>query len=109
MADQTTMRRLAAIRRLARQMPLETADKRLSQIAEVASGKGDVDGVFKENVQNNLAERLEAGMASRSPITGGKPAKPEPEPEKPEPEPEKKRKKESGYDRIMRGGHDRKE
>jgi hypothetical protein len=100
-ATQETMRRLAAIRRLARQMPLENADKRLEQIAEVASGKGDVDGVFKTNVQNNLAERLAAGMASRSPITGAKPK------EEPKEEPKKKRKLIGGRDREERGGHDR--
>jgi hypothetical protein len=99
MATQETMRRLAAIRRLARQMPLENADKRLAQIAEVASGKGDVDGVFKTNVQNNLAERLEAGMASRSPATGTVEKK----------EPKKKRKLLGGYDREERGGREREE
>ncbi len=94
-ASQDTMRRLRAIRRLARQMPLDNADERLVAIAEVAGGKGDVDGVFKSNVQDTLAERLEAGQASRSPITGQPPPKQEDEPEP------KKRK--------LLGGRDRKE
>ena len=95
MANQETMRRLAAIRRLARQMPLETADKRLGQIAEVAGGKGDVDGVFKSNVQDNLAERIAAGQGSRSPMVGDPP---------PEKEDEKKRKRLGGRNRREDGG-----
>lgn len=97
MAGQDTMRRLAAIRRLARQMPLANADERLAQIAEVAGGKGDVAGVFQANVQSNLAERLEAGIASRSPVTGVAP----PEPKKEE---ESKRKRTGGRDRREKGG-----
>ena len=108
MAGQETMRRLRAIRMLARQMPLESADKRLGQIAEVASGKGDVDGVFKSNVQDNLAERLAAGQASVAPITG---AGPETRPKKKaeEEEPEKKRSRRGGRDREEKGGFDRAE
>ncbi len=94
---QETMRRLAAVRRLARQMPLESAEDRLKAIADVASGKGDVAGYFKSNVQDNLAERLEAGQASRSPITG----------QEPEKKPEKERKKRGGRDRKERGGENR--
>jgi hypothetical protein len=102
MANQETMRRLAAIRRLARQMPLESVDKRLAQIAEVASGKGDVDGVFQSNVQDNLAERIAAAQASRSPMAGDKP----PEPKE---EPEKERKSLRGRDRAEKGGVNRSE
>lgn len=99
MATQETMRRLAAIRRLARQMPLGTASERLNAIAEVASGKGDVEGVFKADVQNNLAERLEAGQASRSPVSAGHPDAPKPV----EPDP-KKRKLLGGRNRKETGG-----
>ena len=90
------MRRLAAIRTLARQMPLESADERLAIIADVASGKGDVEGHFKSNVQSNLHERLEAGIASRSPMPGD--AKPKKEEAKPE------RKEKSGRNRKERSG-----
>ena len=108
MADQETMRRLRAIRVLARQMPLKTADARLAQIGEVASGKGDVDGVFQANVQSNLAERLKAGMASVAPITG---AGPETRPKK-KPEDEGKKKTRlnvMGTDRGEAGGRNRSE
>jgi hypothetical protein len=101
MATQETMRRLAAIRRLARQMPLESADRRLAQIAEVAGGNGDVDGVFQVKIGNDLAERLEAASASRSPMPG--------DPVDVEPEPEKQRKSRRGRDRAERGGNDREE
>jgi hypothetical protein len=97
MAGQETMRRLAAIRKLARQMPLENCDERLAKIAEVASGKGDVEGYFK-NVQGNLAERLAAGQASVAPIT---------DPRAAEKEDEKKRKKRGSLDRQERSGRDR--
>jgi hypothetical protein len=101
MADQETMRRLAAIRRLARQMPLKNADERLAKIAEVAAGKGDVAGIFRPDKQSNLAERLEAGLASRAPMPG--------DPPKPKEEPKKKRKLLVGLDRLERGGRDREE
>jgi hypothetical protein len=97
MADQETMRRLRAIRVLARQMPLKTADARLARIAEIAGGKGDVPGVFQVNVQRNLAERLAAGQASRAPMPGDKPKE----------EPKKKRGTVLGFNRKEGGGRDR--
>ena len=100
-ASQDTMRRLRAIRKLARQMPLHNADERLGQIAEVAGGKGDVEGVFKGNVQDTLAERLLAGQASRSPKPG------DPPPKKDDDDDEKKRKAKTGRDRMDRGGINR--
>ena len=96
---QDTMRRLAAIRRLARQMPLYNADERLGKIAEVASGKGDVAGVFQMKVGANLAERVAAGQASRSPMPG----------DPPKPEPEQKRSRRGGRDREEKGGSNRAE
>jgi hypothetical protein len=44
------MRRLAAIRKLANQYPLDSADERLKTIELVASGKGDISGYFKASV-----------------------------------------------------------
>lgn len=103
MADQETMRRLAAIRRLARQMPLENANERLGKIAEVAAGTGDVEGVFKSGVQDNLSERLIAGAASRSPMVGDKPQA-QPKKKDDEDEAAKKRKLTGGRDRKERSG-----
>lgn len=99
-SSQDTMKRLAAIRKLARQMPLDNAYERLVKIADVASGKLGADEVFATNQQTNLAERLEAAIASRAPMAGDPP----PETKNPDEEDEKKRRFKGGRDRKESGG-----
>lgn len=49
-ATQDTMRRLAAIRRIANQYPLENAAERLDTIVVIASGDGDVRDYLRAEV-----------------------------------------------------------
>jgi hypothetical protein len=71
-------RRLKAIRRLVIRRQRGRAEESLKQIAEIASGKGDLDAVFKNR-----------------------------QPDPVEPEPKRKRKAKSGHDRMETGGENR--
>lgn len=66
MASLETRKKLAAIRRISAAFPDATAEERLLQIEGIASGKLEPKLVRREH-SANLAERLAAGQASRSP------------------------------------------
>ncbi len=111
-------RRLSAIRRLSPGFPTRTAKERLEKIEGIASGKLD-PAIVHRAPSANLAERLKAGMASRSkriqdnrtPEFGAFQQKQKAEREKAAAEKadEKKRKTRFGKDRQERGGRDRSE
>ena len=96
---QDIQRRLSAIRRLSRAGRTKGNQARLDKIAEIASGKGDVDSVFKAPKLGDLGKRLAEGQASRSPMAT------DPKPEKEEKK--KKRTEKEGRDRKDRSGRDR--
>lgn len=65
-------RRFRAIQRLCNRFPPQTADERLEKIAGIASRSLSPD-IAMPPVSADLAERLVAGAASRSPRVGKQP------------------------------------
>ena len=114
-ASADTKRRLRAIRLLANPRPDRTAEDRLGQIGDVATGKLDHD-FNRPQASSTLTERLLAGAASRSPRSkqalatrevDGRGEKLE-QPSTDEDEKKKKKRSErAGQDRKERGGQDR--
>lgn len=101
MEQDDTGRRINAVRRLMRSTSPHNRKARLAKIAEIAGGGGDLDACFRAPALPDLAERLAAGQASRSPITGQEP------PEDKASKDEKKRKKRNTRDRQETSGRDR--
>ena len=85
-------RRFRAIRRLCNPYPPQSADERLAQISDIAAGKAPPELVLQP-VSKDLAERLAAGAASRSPRM--------------RPKLESKRSEKVTHDRAERSGIDR--
>jgi hypothetical protein len=110
-ANIETKRRLLAIRRLAMAFPDRTAEERLKTIIGIAKGEIDTMTV-RRHTSPDQAERLAAGMASRSPKLaarreGAKVAKSVEVAAAIEAEEEKKRKKRGGRDRMDESGANR--
>ncbi len=109
-------RRLRAIRRLSPSFPDHTSEDRLEKIEAIASGKAD-PSIVRRKPSADLAQRLEAGIASRSPRVGDKQTAKKAKAEKARSTPPtvaveddaKKRKSRLGRDRQERGGQDRSE
>ncbi len=108
-------RRLRAIRRLSPSFPRHTAAERLEKIEGIANGKTD-PSIVRRKPSADLAERLAAGIASRSPriqdrhkIKDKKKAAFTEREEEKKATDEKKRKSRLGRDRQERGGQDRSE
>jgi len=85
-------RRFRAIQRLCSPYPPQSADARLAKISDIAAGKASPELVLQP-VSLDLAERLEAGAASRSPRM--------------RPKLDEKRSEKDARDRTERGGFDR--
>jgi len=109
-ANIDTRRRLLAIRRLATSFPDRTADERLANIRKLASGEGN-PADFRNQTSPDLAERLAAGQASRSPKLAqrrqGALKEDEAAKKRKEDEASRKRKAKSGHDRMESSGLDR--
>lgn len=102
--------RLRTIRRLASPVPSRTAAERLKTIEDVASGKVSAMA-GRPTVSADMAERLKAGQASRSPrnaLDKQKAAQKADEKSATDAEDEeRKRKRKGDRDRLERGGLNR--
>lgn len=113
---ESNIRKLRAIRRLARSFPVASAELRLTQIADIVSGKLE-PGAIRPVLSKDLAKRLKEGQESRSPMSAPNQHRLQKEQKKREQDvkdvqksddpDEKKRAKRGGRDRQERGGMDR--